>query len=713
MARIGGVAEALDHPERSWGFGKIHGQMVTTADGAVWFATYWGTRRGIEFDDAYRGDVLFRLDPQTLKIDPVSVPVPGHGIPSLTGDGRRLFGEAVDPGTDPLGGGLFVFDTWTGEVTAWVRDDRHTRFRNIVIDGLAAMVAGRDGGLLRWEPGADRLVATTIDLGDQLRASTRPSANGTVHAVTSREHRLVAINADGEVTGLGVAPAYTTSLALSADESTVYLVPGAHGSVPELNAPLVALDTETGTQTVLVELAGPIHDALGLHLGGSYNVALDERRGLVHIGFNAGVEPEDRWGEVVQVTVDLGGPHSAGPVDPAEVNLVDATAALGALEPLLGIRGHAVAVGDVNSDGWQDLFVGTFADRPAGTYAARGADGPAPDRLLLGGPDGFAMDESFPGRLARSAGAVFADLDADGDPDLVVSRNVRRGETGTEIYRNDDGRLVAAGILDADRGGRAIGALDFDGDGLVDLYLVEDRWSGASSVLYRNEGGLGFSDVTTEAGLATDVWGLGLGIADLDLSGTLDLVIGGSNRVFLGDGVGGFVESSGLIWEWETFGAEDDVAHVAIDDVDRDGRPDLVLGQHYNSTIDFGETVPVRLYLNRTEAPGAPEFVDATDAAGLVGLATKSPKVLLVDIDDNGWLDIVTTASTGSGSEPAILLNRGLVNGAVGFTPPTGLGDQQYWIDAALIDVDRDGDQDLFLVEWEPSLGSVVLRNGS
>ena len=48
-----------------------------------------------------------------------------------------------------------------------------------------------------------------------------------------------------------------------------------------------------------------------------------------------------------------------------------------------------------------------------------------PDRLLLGGPEGFRVDESFDVEPGRTAGAAFADLDGDLDLDLVLSRNVR------------------------------------------------------------------------------------------------------------------------------------------------------------------------------------------------------------------------------------------------------------------------------------------------
>ncbi len=403
------------------------------------------------------------------------------------------------------------------------------------------------------------------------------------------------------------------------------------------------------------------------------------------------------------------------PIVPSNGAIVftDETSAFGLESPLTGMRGHAAAWGDVNDDGVSDLVVGTFALARNDVYAVRGATGPSPDRLLVGGDSTFELS-SFPEQYGRTSGAALADLDGDGDPDLVLSRNVNGRDEGasTAVFENDGGNFTEVDSnIDPDLGGRSIGLLDIDQDGLLDLVILEDRYQGRSSKVYRNAGGLAFEDVGAEFGFPEDVNGLGLATSDLNGDGYTDFFVAGSNRLFLG-GDSTLTEVPGAIPVWEPFGPEDDVSGAAIADVNRDGWLDLVVGHHFNSTLSQGNQVPVRLYLNTTEATGdVPAFQDVTEEAGLIGLPTKAPHVELADMDNDGWLDIVTTASAEDGSRAAIFRNDGLVDGIPRFTAPDGLGSSQYWVTAPTNDVDQDGRLDLLAVEWEPSLPSILFMN--
>jgi hypothetical protein len=388
----------------------------------------------------------------------------------------------------------------------------------------------------------------------------------------------------------------------------------------------------------------------------------------------------------------------------------DVTADAGLVDPLVGMYGHATAAADVDGDGWTDLFVAGFADRDAGEYRERGAEGPSPDRLLLGGAGGFTPSDTFPGELARTSGATFADLNGDGDLDLVVTRNPRPegeiAERPTTVYDNRDGTWVDVAALVPDTAARSVAALDVDRDGLADLAIAGDRFGGGSSRLLRNLGGFAFEDATDEWGMPDDLLGLALATVDLDGDGWLDIVTSGDERVLRG-GPDGFTVVTQPTLQWEVVGDEDDAAGIAVGDLDGDARPDLVVGQHFNSTAD-GSRIPVRVFLNRSSA-GAVELQDVTEASGSPALWTKSPHVAVADVDNDGLADVVTSALTDTGA-PLVLHNGGVSEGVPRFEAVGEPGDGSYRVTGATTDLDRDGRLDVFLVSWEPSVASSLLR---
>src|SRR5215210_8896743 len=85
--------------------------------------------------------------------------------------------------------------------------------------------------------------------------------------------------------------------------------------------------------------------------------------------------------------------------------------------------GHGVAWGDVNDDGNLDLLLGTFANYPPLVDQGYTSGTFKPDQLAIRGANGFTIDPTFPKTYGRTSGLAFADLDNDGDKDLVLSRN--------------------------------------------------------------------------------------------------------------------------------------------------------------------------------------------------------------------------------------------------------------------------------------------------
>lgn len=304
------VLSLTEHDPGAWGYGKVHGQMVPGPCGEVYFSTYWGDSTGIAFGPTYEGDRLFRIDPVGNTIADLGVPVPEHGIPSLTGwaEGGLVYGEAPDPLTEPWVGPFFVYDVAAGE-TVFVDDDpRHLGFRNIAVDGEGrAYYSMGEGILRRYDPASGEAEdLSQVMPGPWMRASTHPTEDGTVYAVTMEPGVFFAIEPSGELRTIGPARGYTASLALDPDGERVLYVPGAHGDSWEQGTPLIALDPSSGEEEVLVELNAAAEARLGLRLGGTYDLAVDPARRIVYIGVNAGPAGSgEPYGEIVLLVVHL------------------------------------------------------------------------------------------------------------------------------------------------------------------------------------------------------------------------------------------------------------------------------------------------------------------------------------------------------------------------------------------------------------------------
>lgn len=465
------------------------------------------------------------------------------------------------------------------------------------------------------------------------------------------------------------------------------------------------------------------------------------------------------------VTALLAAGSSDAPADSrGDISLVEVTTEQGLWDPLLGMFGHSSIAGDVNGDGWTDLVVGTFTDKGAAQYLERGATGPSPDRLMLGGPDGFTVDPSFPEMFARTSGGAFADLDNDGDQDLVMARNavIRAVPRPTDppsqlepslILRNDGGHLTVAQEWyrgrEAGRPMRQVGVLDYDGDGLLDLYFVDDTRDTGHSALLRNTGNLQFEDVTATSGLPVEgVAGLSVATSDLNEDGLPDLLVSGSHRPFRDDPGfedpqtarlfinrgGQFEEVDSSVFRMRSYLWNDESGGIAVGDLNRDGLPDLAIGQHVAATPASNPAMaagqPIRVYLHRgVDDDGVPSFEDVTAAAGVGPVHTRVPHVEIADVDNDGRPDILGGVSVGDGTKPAVFRNLGVdhegvprLENPVGLapeerTPPPEvsgweeLGLDRYWATGSTLDFDRDGRLDWFLVEWFPELPSRLFRN--
>ena len=420
-----------------------------------------------------------------------------------------------------------------------------------------------------------------------------------------------------------------------------------------------------------------------------------------------------------------------GHVAIAQIVFQDVTESAGVRQPLAGMMGHGGAWGDVDSDGDVDLYVGGFADRPDEEYLP--APGPLKNCLFLNDGNGVFTLAKMPGVqfYGRTSGAVFADLNNDGLPELYVANNCKgrtKRDSGPQhdaqlrysnLFRNDGGMLVdissESGACPNSLGtARNIGVFDYDQDGLLDLFVVEDRFTkNPRSVLFHNDGDLRFSDASTQVGLPDDVFGLGLAVADLNDDTRPDFFVGHSNRLFFSTRDGKYVESAAVndVFRWDPVDGEDWPCGAHFADLNRDGRLDLVLSIHHHEPRN-------RVYLNEGIEDGFPVFRDVTAAVGLPAkLSNKSPHVELQDFDNDGWVDIyLSTAWLGNDGTitPLVYRNLGLHNGLPRFAAPaTPSGEVVYFPAGPSADFDRDGRVDLCLINWFSGNHTRLLRNAS
>ncbi len=292
------------------------------------------------------------------------------------------------------------------------------------------------------------------------------------------------------------------------------------------------------------------------------------------------------------------------------------------------------------------------------------------------------------------------------------------------------GRPEKPHILESNGTGLAL--VDYDGDGDLDLYLVNGwRLEGARVAergvnrLYRNRGDGTFEDVTAGAGVGDDGWGSGVGVGDVDGDGWPDLVVTnfGPDVVYRNRGDGSFEPLAGGpgIDGWST--------GAVLFDADGDGDEDLYLGAYIDCTLEevleaepeldweglkvmFGPFGLEGLGNRYFENLGRGRFRDATATAGLedAGLYY-SFGTAAVDLDGDRDLDLYVA----NDSNPNYLYENdgqgrfqevGLWSGAA----LDQMGNAQAGMGLAVADLEDDGLVDLVVTNFYKDV-STVYRN--
>ncbi len=333
------------------------------------------------------------------------------------------------------------------------------------------------------------------------------------------------------------------------------------------------------------------------------------------------------------------------------------------MQSVLGIDNyghHGLAVGDVNGDGLEDVYVCQT--------------GGMPNRLFVQDADGTAHDVSADAGvdfMERTHAALLIDLDNDGDQDLVLAT-----QASLLFLANDGtGRFAKAGEVMISA--YSLAAADYDADGDLDVYatayVAPSEWdrqgglglqplpyhdanNGAANALVRNDGEWTFTDVTAEAGLDVNNrrWSFAAAWADYDGDGDQDLYVAndfGRNNLYRNDD-GRFVDVAAEA------GVEDSASGMSVSwgDYDGDGLLDLYVGNMFSAAGN--RIVPQDGFQQSTAASvksdfrrfargntlfrnaGDGTFRDVSEEAGVTmgRWAWSSP---FVDLDNDGREDLV------------------------------------------------------------------------
>ncbi len=269
-----------------------------------------------------------------------------------------------------------------------------------------------------------------------------------------------------------------------------------------------------------------------------------------------------------------------------------------------------------------------------------------------------------------------ADLDGDGDLDLVIANEFRPNilliNDGSGRFSDGSDRIPAA-----EHDSEDVGIADFDGDGDLDVVVVTE--DDQTNEFYLNDGVGTFTD-------AGDRWPVSgtsnaVVVADITGDGAPDILVGnnGQNVALVNDGSGQFTDATA-----DRLPQVDDVTQdLELGDADGDGDPDLIVGNEDDN----------RLLLN----DGNGVFTDAPDAIPLRDAPEETREADFGDVDGDGDLDLLfaNVQLFVDGADPQ---NRLLINDGSGqFTDETGARlptDTLRALDGDFVDLDADGDLD-------------------
>lgn len=347
--------------------------------------------------------------------------------------------------------------------------------------------------------------------------------------------------------------------------------------------------------------------------------------------------------------------------------------------PFDGVSYSCTEFADVDSDGDPDLLIAGF-----------NSSSEISKLYLNDGSGNFSEVIGTPFEAINSGSAAFSDIDGDSDQDLLLTGQTSFGRI-TKLYSNDGNgtftEVIGTPFYAVSVSSVAFADVDFDND--PDLLITGETSTGRSSKLYVNDGAGNFSEQTSSSLEAVSEGDIAFADVDGDLD--LDLLITGSassgfiSRLYSNDGNG--------IYSEVVSAQLDPVSHgsVAFSDIDGDLDSDLIIAGLSN--YGFRTT----LYVNN----GNGEY-DTVSGMPFDGVFASS--VAFSDIDSDGDADVLISGSNYSGRSTKLYSNDGNGNySEVIGTPFEAVAHGSI----AFSDVDGDADQDILLI-GSTSSGSIA-----
>lgn len=271
--------------------------------------------------------------------------------------------------------------------------------------------------------------------------------------------------------------------------------------------------------------------------------------------------------------------------------------------PFDGVKHSAIAFSDVDGDDDEDVLITgevSSVSRISKLY-------------LNDGAGNFTEQTGSPFEAVRHSSVAFADVDKDGDVDVLISGTIDAFgiDFMSKLYINDGMGNFSEQIGQAFEGVwvGSVAFSDVDGDGDQDLLITGGGSSGGRIArLYINDGTGNFSEQTGSS--LEGVWVSSLAFSDVDQDGDPDVLITGENSsgeatsiLYANDGVGNFSEVSGSPFEGVSRGS------IAFADVDGDGAKDVLI----TGTKDaFGNQPVSTLFTNDGMASSIRDFKERT-----------------------------------------------------------------------------------------------------